>query len=140
MNTRSEIRKRLLEFGVKPSLQRIVIMEYLKEHLSHQTANVIFKDLNPSILALTETTEYNTIKVLEEQCAIHANSINEKNASCEADTSRQIHFKCKECDSIYDLPMKDISLFEISDSEDFLLTECHMYYKGYCKNCKEVLV
>ena len=139
MNTKAEVGNRLLEFGIKPSLQRIAIMEYLMEHWTHPTADVIFSDLYPSIPTLSKTTVYNTLKLLEEQGAIQAIHIDEKNLRYDADISLHAHFKCKQCGAIHDLPLKEGSL-EISDSEDFILTEYQVYCKGYCKQCKHLFI
>jgi Fur family ferric uptake transcriptional regulator/Fur family peroxide stress response transcriptional regulator len=139
MNTKSEVRNRLLEFGVKPSLQRIVIMEYLMEHLTHPTADTIFNDLYPSIPTLSKTTVYNTLKLLEEQRAIQAITIDERNQRFDADISHHAHFKCKHCGSVHDLPLKDGS-FEIENQDDIILTECQVYYKGYCERCKDQFI
>ena len=133
-----EVGNRLLEFGIKPSLQRIAIMEYLMEHLTHPTVDVIFNDLYPSIPTLSKTTVYNTLKLLEEQGAIQAITIDDKNLRYDADLSRHAHFKCKQCGSVSDLPLKDSTAFEMNDRGDFILTECQVYYKGYCKQCKDL--
>ncbi|MCL1933883.1 MAG: transcriptional repressor [Candidatus Azobacteroides sp.] len=140
MNTKIEVGNRLSKFGVKPSLQRIAILEYLMEHFTHPTADVIFNDLYPSIPTLSKTTVYNTLKLLEEQGVIQAISIDEKNIRYDADISVHAHFKCKRCGRVYDFPIKDDSIFEIKDSEDFIVTDYQVYYKGYCRQCKDIIV
>jgi Fe2+ or Zn2+ uptake regulation protein len=138
MNIKKEVGNQLLEFGVKPSLQRIAIMEYLMTHSTHPAADTIFNDLYPSIPTLSKTTVYNTLKLLEEQGAIQSISIDDKNLRYDADTSRHAHFKCKQCGYVYDLPLNGISTFEASKQDDFIITECQVYYKGYCPQCKKV--
>jgi len=140
MNTNREVGNRLLEFGVKPSLQRIAIMGYLMEHLTHPTADTIFNDLYHSIPTLSKTTVYNTLKLLEEQGVIHAINIDEKNVRYDADISRHAHFKCKKCGCVNDFRLKNVSEFDNMDSNDFILTEYQVYYKGYCKQCKDVFI
>ena len=140
MNTKGEIRNRLLEFGIKPSLHRIAIMEYLMEHLTHPAVDTIFNDLYPSIPTLSKTTVYNTLKLLEEQGAIQVITIDDKNLRYDAVISCHAHFKCKQCGSVQDLPLNDRAIFEIKDSDDFILTECQVYYKGYCKQCKDIFI
>lgn len=134
-----ELGNRLLEFGIKPSLQRIAIMEYLMKHLTHPTADMIFNDLYPSIPTLSKTTVYNTLKLFEEQGAIHAVSIDEKNVRYDADLSPHAHFKCKRCGSVNDFPLSNVYISEGIDSGDFQVTDCHVYYKGYCKQCKDFI-
>ena len=140
MNTNNEVGNRLLKYGIKPSLQRIAIMEYLMEHLTHPTADVIFNDLYPSIPTLSKTTVYNTLKVLEEHGVIKAISIDEKNVRYDADISSHAHFICKQCGSVHDLLLDDFSSFEVKYFGDFVLTECQVYYKGYCKQCKDIFI
>lgn len=57
-------------FGVKPSLQRLAIMEYLMTHRTHPTADEIFNALSPSMPTLSKTTVYNTLKLFAEQGAV----------------------------------------------------------------------
>jgi Fur family ferric uptake transcriptional regulator/Fur family peroxide stress response transcriptional regulator len=140
MNTRTVVGNRLSELGIKPSLQRIAIMEYLMKHLTHPTADAVFSDLYPSIPTLSKTTVYNTLKLLSEQGAIRAITIDDKNVRYDADISGHAHFKCKQCGALYDIPLKNNADFEIYDSEDFVFTEYQVYYKGYCKHCKNISV
>ena len=140
MITNNKVGNRLMEFGIKPSLQRIAVLEYLMEHLTHPTADIIFNDLYPSIPTLSKTTVYNTLKLLEEQGAINAISIDDKNVRYDADISNHAHFKCKQCGSVHDIPLKNSFPTKFKDSEDFILTECQVYYKGYCKQCKDIFI
>ena len=140
MSTKTEVGNRLLEFGVKPSLQRIAIMEYLIEHLTHPTADTIFSDLYPSIPTLSKTTVYNTLKLLEEQGAIQTISIDEKNVRYDADISPHAHSKCKQCGCVNDFPIINVYNNKNIDSEDFIVTDYQVYYKGYCKQCKDMFI
>ena len=65
VNTKNRVKDRLLEFRIKPSLQRMAIMEYLMSHLTYPTADSIFNDLYSLIPTLSKTTVYNTLKRLE---------------------------------------------------------------------------
>ena len=140
MGTKMEVGNRLLEFGIKPSVQRIAIMEYLMDHMIHPTADDIFNDLYPSIPTLSKTTVYNTLKLLEEQGAIQAVNIDDKNLRYDADISVHAHFKCKRCGCVHDIPLKKGAAFEVKKSKDYILTECQVYYKGYCKQCKDIFI
>jgi len=140
MNINNEVGNRLLEFGIKPSIQRMAIMEYLMEHYSHPTVETIFNDLYPSIPTLSKTTVYNTLKLLEDHGAIRSISIDEKNVRYDADISRHAHFKCKNCYSVYDFPLNDDNSFSAKEYGDFILTESQVYYKGYCKQCKDIFI
>jgi Fur family ferric uptake transcriptional regulator/Fur family peroxide stress response transcriptional regulator len=137
MRTKSEAINRLLEFGVKPSLQRIAILDYLMNHMTHPTAEMIFNDLYPSMPTLSKTTVYNTLKLLEEQGALCAISIDEKNIRYDADIVQHAHFKCKQCGAIHDIQTKGVEALVITNSDHLLITDCQVYYKGYCEKCRE---
>lgn len=97
----------LLKYGIKPSVQRMAIMEYLLSHKTHPTAEEIFHSLSPSIPTLSKTTVYNTLKLFSEKGAALCLNIDEKNARFDGDISRHIHFICKGCGCIHDLPVKE---------------------------------
>ena len=75
---------RLLEHNIKPSMQRIAIMEYLMEHPIHPSADDIYTALSPSMPTLSKTTVYNTLKLFSEQGAALMLTIDEKNTNFEA--------------------------------------------------------
>jgi Fur family ferric uptake transcriptional regulator/Fur family peroxide stress response transcriptional regulator len=137
MNTIITVKQRLLQYGIKPSLQRIAVMQYLMENKTHPTVDMIFGALSPSMPTLSRTTIYNTLKLLSEQGAIITLNIDEKNVRYDGDITSHAHFRCKNCGKIYDLPEKS-ALGQISStlSNDFHITECQIYYKGYCEDCK----
>ena len=60
---------RLLEHNIKPSMQRIAIMEYLMDNPIHPSADDIYTALSPSMPTLSKTTVYNTLKLFSEQGA-----------------------------------------------------------------------
>lgn len=127
--------KYLIAHGIKPSVQRIYIMEYLLTHSTHPTADTIYNDLAPLIPTLSKTTVYNTLKLLVEQNATLALTIDDKNVHFDGDTSEHAHFLCLGCGRIYDIDMSEISC-STPLSDDFCVTETHLYYKGYCKECQ----
>ena len=127
---------RLLAYNIKPSVQRIAIMEYLMEHRTHPSADEIYTALSDSMPTLSKTTVYNTLKLFSEQGAALMLTIDERNTNFDADTSRHAHFLCKSCGRIYDLAMptgvKEVEGVQMDGHE---VTEMHYYYKGVCKNC-----
>ncbi|MDR0295073.1 MAG: transcriptional repressor [Prevotellaceae bacterium] len=139
MNTILDIQKRLLQYNIKPSLQRIAVMQYLMENKTHPTADIIYAALSPAIPTLSRTTIYNTLKLLSEQGAIIALNIDEKNVRYDGDIVAHTHFRCKKCSRIYDLP-KNFTLENKQQFLDFYITECQVYYKGYCKECKKTSI
>lgn len=133
-----DVVKRLQTHNIKPSVQRIAIMDYLMKHRTHPTVDEIYTALAPAIPTLSKTTVYNTLKLLSEQGAAQTLTIDERNTCYDADTTPHAHFLCKRCGTIYDLEcnemMKEVEEMNMDGHE---IQEVHYYYKGVCKNCME---
>ena len=128
--------EQLLEHNIKPSMQRIAIMEYLMEHPIHPSADDIYTALSPSMPTLSKTTVYNTLKLFSEQGAVQMLTIDERNTNFDADTSPHAHFLCRRCGHIYDLKCREAIKKVVDwDMEGHQVLEVHYYYKGTCKNC-----
>lgn len=138
MDTIHHTQEYLQAYGIKPSVQRIAIVDYLINHRTHPTADEIYSALYTSIPTLSKTTVYNTLKLFTEQKAILSLIIDEKNVRFDIDTSCHAHFQCCICNQVYDIPVeKDQELLQIKKIGDLAVTESHLYYKGYCKNCNK---
>lgn len=129
---------RLTKFDIKPSVQRVSIMEYLLTHYTHPTVDEIYSHLSPSMPTLSKTTVYNTLKLFADCGAIQALTIDERNVCFDANTSTHSHFLCKRCNRIYDfdchVSSRDLKLLRF---EGHRVEETHYYYKGICKSCLE---
>ena len=53
----------LLDYNIKPSVQRIAIMDYLLKHQTHPCIDEIYMAVNKDIPTLSKTTVYNTLKL-----------------------------------------------------------------------------
>lgn len=133
---------RLLAHNIKPSMQRIAIMEYLMEHRTHPSVDDIYTALSPSMPTLSKTTVYNTLKLFAEQGAALMLTIDERNANFDGDTSAHAHFLCKKCGKIYDLAYsKLIEKINHPNLDGHQVNEQHYYCKGICNNClKEIQI
>ena len=93
--------------------------------------------LYPTMPTLSKTTIYNTMKLFTEQGAVKALVIDEKNVRFDIDTSSHAHFMCLECGCVYDLPVENQDAIQLEGVGELIITEIHLYYKGYCKKCAE---
>jgi len=122
--------------GIKPSLHRIKIYEYLKTRDIHPTVDEIYQDMVHDIPTLSKTTVYNTLRLFVDKKIASMITIEEHEARYDADTHIHGHFKCKVCDKIYDFDLD--TNFANTDSHTlnhFQIDEKHLYYKGVCKHC-----
>jgi Fe2+ or Zn2+ uptake regulation protein len=134
------VAEHLKKYGIKPSVQRIAIMDYLLSHKTHPTADEIYSALQPTMPTLSKTTVYNTMKLFVEYGAALGLNIEEKNLRFDGDTSLHAHFICLECGAVHDFFPHQIEALEDaqrSEVDGFKITETQVYYKGYCKTCLE---
>ena len=66
---KKEAYTRLVESGVRPSVQRLAIMDYLIKHPTHPTIDDVYQALCEEVPTLSRTTVYNTLRMLSEKHA-----------------------------------------------------------------------
>ena len=120
-------------YGIRPSVQRLAIMRYLRSSRMHPTADEIFEALRKQIPTLSKTTVYNTLKLFVDHGAAIYIGIDEKNARFDGHVEPHAHFRCKKCGKIIDLDMD----MEKCLPEDFngKIDETYFYLKGLCEKC-----
>ncbi|EJX10637.1 transcriptional regulator, Fur family [gut metagenome] len=132
---------RLQYHHIKPSVQRIAIMQYLMEHLTHPTVDEIYTALSPGMPTLSKTTVYNTLKLLSEEGAALTLTIDERNTCYDANTNPHSHFLCRQCGNIYDIfPQEAPALPQAAELDGHNVQEIHYYYKGICRNCLQKIM
>ena len=134
MITENGLHIELKALGIRPSIQRIAVMDFLKNNPIHATIDEIYSELNRKIPTLSKTTVYNTVKTLSDNGAIQTIFIDEKNKRYDADTNRHAHFMCNLCGKVFDLPIKSLEI-ETENDEHLTIKELHLYYRGDCKKC-----
>lgn len=127
----------LLSYQIKPSVQRIAIMDYLLKHHTHPSIDEIYMALCQDIPTLSKTTVYNTLKLFVEHGAARMLTIDERNACFDGDISIHAHFQCKACGRIVDVPLLTEEPEEMKrlKAQGFQIEEMHRYYKGVCPDC-----
>jgi Fe2+ or Zn2+ uptake regulation protein len=124
----------LKQNGVKPSLPRLKVLEYLRRHKNHPTVDTIYRELVREIPTLSRTTVYNTLKLFVEKGISQLIAIEETETRYDADISPHAHFKCTGCGRIYDFPV-DLSRLNPPGLADFRVDDIQVYYRGVCRHC-----
>lgn len=129
----------LQRHGIKPSPQRIAVMDYLLSSRVHPTADEIYMALSPTMPTLSKTTVYNTLKLLVEQGAVLNLGIDERNARYDGDTTPHAHFRCLKCGTVIDLYPHQVEGLELVNHKqlgNLRIAETRLYYMGYCEHCQ----
>lgn len=121
----------LLKAGIKPSAQRIAVMQYLMATKSHPTVADIYEALLPEHPTLSRTTIYNTLKLfVESGCALSL-GIDPLNARYDATTRPHAHFFCRCCHGVTDIEM----VLPTLDAEGYRCDDVALFYSGICPDC-----
>lgn len=118
--------------GIKPSMQRIAIMDYLDRNHTHPTVDEIYRYISSQHPTLSRTTVYNTVKILAAHGCIKTIDIEAANTRYDADTTPHAHFLCTHCGRITDIPLDSTW----APPAGFSASEMQVYFKGTCPCCK----
>jgi len=131
----NEIKEILSSNGIKPSLHRMKIYDYIIEHKNHPTVDMIFQGISSDVPTLSRTTIYNTLKIFMKNGVVQPITIEENELRFDADITEHCHFKCIKCNEIFDFPLsKEIVNMKEIDGNTILGKQ--LYFHGVCKNCK----
>lgn len=119
---------------IRPSHQRIKILEYLMEHPCHPTVDQIFNDLQKEIPTLSKSTVYNTLTSFMEAQLVRVITIEENETRYDIITHNHGHFKCDSCGAIYDFKI-NIDDFTAGELSGFQIYDKNVYFKGVCPKC-----
>ena len=97
---KSEAYTRLMERGIRPSMQRLAIMDYLINHPIHPTIDDVYQALSNKVPTLSRTTVYNTLRMLSENQAAQMITIDEHRVCYDGNVESHVHFYCKKCGKI----------------------------------------
>ncbi len=131
----------LSDHGVRPSVQRMAVMEYLLEHRTHPTADRIYADLAGSLPTLSRMTVYNTLSVLAERGAVLKLDLDGGTTHWDGDTTPHAHFVCTHCGTILDIFPEANERRRMLDTapppEGASISEVQLTYKGLCAQCNK---
>ena len=84
--------KKLLDCGIRPSIQRIEILRYLMDHHTHPTIDELFTNLKKRIPTVSRTTIYNTLRMFSEKGAALMVTIDEHRVCYEKNVVQYMTF------------------------------------------------
>ncbi len=133
---RIELKKELLRAGIRPSIQRLAIYDFVKTTNSHPTAEFVYESLRDRLGSLSLTTVYNTLKLFVDAGLVVMLNIDNAFHCFDGNIRPHAHFRCDTCGKIYDFPMKRDYHAMVEDAEGFDVQEAQLYLKGVCKSCR----
>jgi len=125
----------LLSCGVRPSVQRVAIMDYLLRNRNHSTAEEIYCALSSTMPTLSKMTVYNALNLFVAGGAITAVDIDAGTRRFDGEAAMHAHFMCKRCKTIMDVEIKQREMVTGNIPEGVQADEVQLLYKGVCNKC-----
>ena len=120
--------------GIRPSYQRIKVLEYMVQKGGHPTVDAIYRALSPQIPSLSKVTIYNTLHTFVEAGLLQVVDIDDTEKRYDLNLASHGHFQCEACGTIYNFEI-DIDQVPIEGLSQFQITQKNVYFKGLCPNC-----
>lgn len=122
--------------GIRPSAQRIAVMEYLLTHLTHPTADEIYLALHPQLPTLSKTTVYNCLQGFVTHGAALAINLEDHQIRYDGTLEEHGHFLCLRCGAFFDVPLKLPQA--LKSPAGVVVYDIQLNYKGLCFHCLEL--
>ena len=136
MMKETEAYNRLIECNIRPSVQRLAIMDYLINHPIHPTIEDVYNGLCGQIPTLSKTTVYNTLRMLSDKKAAQMITIDEHRVCYDGNVKSHVHFFCRKCGKVIDFfDEKAPHLAKPKVIDGNIVDEEQLYYKGICAEC-----
>ncbi|MZQ96363.1 MAG: transcriptional repressor [Acidaminobacter sp.] len=119
---------------VRPSQQRLMILEYLLTHHNHPSVDMIYNELLIKVPTLSRATVYNTLNLFLKAGLVRVLDIVENEARYDILTDFHGHFKCNTCGEIFNFRVIDEALVS-EELKGFGIDDKNVYFKGTCPKC-----
>ncbi len=124
------------ELGLKPTPQRIAILDYLDGNRKHPSAEEIYKAVSKRFATISFATVYNTLEALKKRGGVLELTIDPAKKRFDPNTGHHHHLICVSCKRIVDVH-KDFSLkVQKRERGGYKLIGNHIEFYGICPECK----
>lgn len=126
----------LTRHKIRPSVQRVSVLHYLRGVKTHPTVDMIYQALLQDNPGMSRTTVYNTLELLRNQGIVTALDFGEGFLRYDAQRIPHSHFHCDRCGKVYDImtpPPNCLGLLPTG----FALKRTQLYMSGVCADCMQ---
>jgi Fur family transcriptional regulator, peroxide stress response regulator len=131
----SHLTEQLKHTGVRPSFQRIKVLEYLWQCQTHPTVDEIFTALTSEIPTISKATIYNTLHTFIQAGLVREISIDTDAQHYDIVLEDHGHFKCLACRKIFNFTL-DYDQLVVNGLQAFLIKHKDVYFSGFCPDCQ----
>jgi Fur family peroxide stress response transcriptional regulator len=129
-----ELKQLLLDNGIKPSMQRLKILQFMVNNKDHPSVDNVYSHLLGEMPTLSKTTVYSTLSLFAGKKIIMALLIDENEIRYDYWSDPHGHLKCKNCGNLYDIPLND-PVLKLQPDIEHKIDNIQIHYSGICKKC-----
>lgn len=126
----------LREAGLVPTIQRLAVFDCLSRSKRHPTADQVLSAVRKSFPSISRATVYNTLDALTKAGMVLRLSVDPTVARYDADLGPHAHFRCRTCQRVYDIEVKDGNPINVK-ADGHLVESVKTYAYGVCVSCRE---
>lgn len=130
---RKVLLNKMTEAGIRPSVQRLAVLEYVYSCYIHPTADDVYAALLEQNPMLSRTTVFNCLKLFAEKGMINDIDISSESTRYDYAAVPHAHFMCRKCRRIFDVPCK---MPAMDAASGFDCDSINVFFKGLCNECK----
>ena len=128
----------LREVGIKPSITRLRIYEFMIASKWHPTVEEVYLALKDELPTLSKTTVYNTVHLLKSHRLLKAYAMNNQEMRYDANMTMHAHFICKTCHDVKDIEV-DVQNQLQYDTEYGTIEDTEVVFYGTCNACQNTV-
>jgi Fur family transcriptional regulator, peroxide stress response regulator len=122
---------------IRPSYQRVKVLEYMYHKGGHPTVDEVFRALSADIPSLSKGTIYNSLHTFVDAGLVQVVDIDETEKRYDITLTSHGHFQCEVCGTIYNFQV-NIDQVPIDGLNQFEITQKNIYFRGLCPNCLDL--
>jgi Fur family peroxide stress response transcriptional regulator len=135
LDPKSTPTEQLTDKGIRPSFQRLKVLEYLHHCCNHPTAEEIYTELSPEIPSLSLATIYNTLHTFVEASLVRELTFDTDVLRYDSILEDHGHFQCTSCGKIFNFTI-DLEGIPADGLDGFQVVHKNVYYTGLCPDCQ----
>lgn len=126
----------LKHHDIKPSLTRMMILDYLASAKTHPNVDEIYQALQSKIPTLSKTTVYNTLHLFIEKALARSVLLQDNEQRFDLASHPHAHFQCKICHHVFDADfVPDLKHAQSLSNHD--IEDISVLLIGVCEACKK---
>ncbi|MCL2129902.1 MAG: transcriptional repressor [Treponema sp.] len=125
----------------RSTVQRQIILAALQKMNTHPAIEEVYTEIKKEHPAISKTTVYRNLRQLAKEGIIRQVSLPDGLERYDRLTAQHYHFKCLECDGIYDVEIEYLKGIDgkIKEKYGFKVDRHDVVFTGVCLKCNKKL-